>query len=72
MSALNTEYYPFCFQSLPYGSLEKKKTLEESLKTFHAFTDAQTPINLLSLSCCLQPFLVGVLTHSGPSQQLVT
>lgn len=50
----------------------ENKTLEESLKTFHTFTEAQTPIILLSMSCHSQPFLVGVLTHSGPSQHLVT
>lgn len=50
----------------------ENKTLEESSKTFHAFTDSQTPIILLSLSCCSQVFLVSVFTHSGPSQHLVT
>lgn len=61
MSVLNIKYYPFCLQSLPYDSLEK--TLEESLKAFHTFRDAQTHVILLSLSCCSQAFLVGVLIH---------
>lgn len=50
----------------------KNMTLEESPRTFHAFTDAQALIILLSLSCCSQLFLVNVLTHSEPSQHLVT
>lgn len=45
----------------------ENKMLEESLKAFYTFVDAQTCIILPRLSCCSQPFLVGVLTHQALS-----